>query len=153
MKKYLILIVAVFLMVGCPDTERYKAQQEEARALQMAEQARMVQAEQNAAMMRTLADAAKPNYWPMLAVAVLGFGGIMLVVRWHMVTVSHVAAGQTVRANDLRLLPGQVDFGQMKRLARRDGYELEVEQGAYFLVDNDGNRQRIKALIGSGNGG
>lgn len=149
--KYLILIALAFALTGCPATEKYRAEQERAQAEQMAQQARMVEAETQAAMMRTLADAAKPNYWPLALVAILGFGGIMLVVRWHMITVSHVAAGQPVR--ELRMLPSEVSFGQLRIEARRQGYQLEVDQGAYWLVDSDGNRQKIRALIGSGDRG
>jgi outer membrane murein-binding lipoprotein Lpp len=155
MVKYLILIAAVFLMVGCPSTEKYKAEQqaaiakqEAARADQLAQQARMVESDNNAAMMRTLADAAKPNYWPILVVVVVGFAGVLLVVRWHMVTVSHVAAGQAVQAQQLRLLPSEVSFAQLRAMARREGKELEVIDGSFFLVDSQGEKQRIKALIG-----
>ena len=153
--KYLILIALVFALTGCPAVEKYKAeqqtaiaQQESARADQLAQQARMVEAQAQTDQMKTLADAAKPTYWPIIVIVAILAGVLLVFMRWHMITMSHVAAGQPVR--ELRMLPGQVDFGQMKRLARREGYELEVEQGSYWLVDNDGNRQRIKALIGSG---
>ena len=147
MLKYLLLIAAVFLMVGCPATEKYKAEQQAARADQMAEQARMVESDNNAAMMRTLADAAKPNYWPIMVVVVVGFAGVLLVVRWHMVTVSHVAAGQAVQSQQLRLLPREVPFAQLRAMARREGKELEVIEGSFFLVDSQGQKRRITGLL------
>jgi hypothetical protein len=82
----------------------------------------------------------------MIAIVAIGAVVMLTFMRWHMVTVSHVAAGQPVR--ELRMLPGEVSFGQMRIMARRQGYELDVQQGSYFLVDGDGKRQKIKALIG-----
>jgi hypothetical protein len=153
MGKYLILIALALTLTACPATEKYRAeqqaaiaQQEAARADQLAQQARMVEAEQQSAQMKTLADAAKPTYWPMIAIVAIGAVVMLTFMRWHMVTVSHVAAGQPVR--ELRMLPGEVSFGQMRIMARRQGYELDVQQGSYFLVDGDGKRQKIKALIG-----
>jgi hypothetical protein len=148
--KYLILIALALTLTGCPAVEKYKAEQEVAKANQMAEQAKMVQAQEESAQMQTLANAARPTYWPIIVTVAIFALVLLTFMRWHMVTVSHVAAGQPVR--ELRMLPGDVPFGQMRIEARRQGYDLEVSQGAYFLVDNEGNRKQIRALIERGEG-
>lgn len=157
--KYLILIALALTLTACSATDKYRAQQESAiaqqeaaRADQMAQQARMIEAQTQASMMETLADATKPTYWPIIAVVVIFAGMMLLFMRWHMVTVSHIATQTPMAADTLRLLPGEVSFGKMRIEARRQGYDLEVNRGSYFLVDSDGNRQRIKALIERGEG-
>lgn len=148
MLKYILLIIIALTLTGCPAVEKYRAEQEAAQAAQqaaiadqMAQQARMVESDNQAAMMGTLAQAAKPVYWPIVLIVTLFAGVIVLFMRWHMVTVAHVATGQ-------RLLPQQMSFAQLRMQARREGYELEVAGASYFLVDNDGNRQKIRGLIG-----
>ena len=101
---YMLLWLALSILAGC--TTRYDAQVAQAQAQQAQAQAAIVQAQEQARMYQTLAEASKPNYWPLVVMAILAVVALLLVVRWHMVTVSHVAAGQSVQAQQLRLLPG-----------------------------------------------
>ena len=146
--RYFILLALALLLTGCPAVEKYKAEQEAAVAQQMEQQARMVEAQTQAQMMDTLAQASKPNYWPIIATVGIFALVLLLVIRWHMITVSHVAAGQPVQ--ELRMLPGDVPFARMRLEAWRQGYQLEAIGDAYYLVDSQGNRQKIRALIEQG---
>lgn len=146
--RYFILLALALLLTGCPAVEKYKAEQEAAVAQQMEQQARMVEAQTQAQMMDTLAQASKPNYWPIIATVGIFALVLLTVIRWHMITVSHVAAGQPVQ--ELRMLPGDVPFSRMRLEARRQGYQLEAIGDAYYLVDSQGNRQKIRALIEQG---
>lgn len=143
--RHFILLALALLLTGCPAVEKYKAEQEAAVAQQMEQQARMVEAQTQAQMMDTLAQASKPNYWPIIATVGIFALVLLLVIRWHMITVSHVAAGQPVQ--ELRMLPSAKPFGELRLEARRQGYELAVKGDSYYLVDKQGQFQRITGLI------
>lgn len=150
--KYLILIIIALSLTGCPAVEKYKAEQEQAHAAQqaaiadqMAQQARMVESDNQAAMMDTLADAAKPVYWPFVVIVAIFAVALLLFMRMHVIAVSHVAAGEPVR--ELRMLPSAKPFGELRLEARRQGYELAVKGDSYYLVDKQGQFQRITGLI------
>ena len=147
MQKYLILIALVLTLTGCPASQKYIAEQEAAKALQMVEQAKIVQAQEHSNQMATLANAAKPTYWPIIVTVAIFAGVLLTFMRWHMVTISHLAAGQPVR--ELRMLPSEISFGQMRIEARRQGYDLEVVNNSFYLVDQTGNRQKVNGMIGS----
>lgn len=124
------------LLAGC--TSRYDAQVAQANAQQMQAQAAIVQAQEQAKMYATLAEASKPNYWPLVIMAVLAVVALLLVVRWHMITVSHVAAGQAVQAQQLRLLPGDPGFNRALRIAAQERGATPIKSnGRYYLVDGE----------------
>lgn len=148
MAKYILLLA--LLLAGC--TSRYDAQVAQANANAVQSQALIVQSQENARMFSTLADAAKPTYWPIVLVVivfVVAMGmAILLVVRWHMIIVSHVAAGRPVHTEELRLLPGQPGFNRELRLAARERGEQAVKRGgAYYLVNAEGQRTPVNQLI------
>jgi len=71
----------------------------------------------------------------------------LLVVRWHMITISHVAAGEPMQAEQLRLLPGQPGFNRALRLAAQERGGRAVKRGdSYYLVDADGQRTPVRQL-------
>lgn len=141
--RYLMLL-GLFLP-AC--TSRYDAQVAQANAQQMQAQAAIVQAQKNAEMYATLAEAAKPNYWPIVVLSVLAVVALLLVVRWHMITVAAVAAGQAVQPEQLRvLLPGDVGFNRALKLAALERGARAVKQaGRYYLIDG-GRRVEVKQL-------
>lgn len=150
--KYIILIPLILLLTACPATEKYRAEQQAAIADQMAQQARMVEAETQAQMMQTLADAARPTYWPIIVVVALFVGVLVLFMYWHMRAIETVMSnggGSQIIIEKQPIMLSQMSFKQLRAEARREGYELEVEGASYYLVDNSGNRQRIKGLIGA----
>lgn len=129
-------MVAPLILAGC--TTRYDAQVAQAEAVQAQAQAAMVQAQKNAEMYATLADAAKPTYWPIVALCILAVVALLVVVRWHMVTVAHVAAGQPMHADALRLLPTDDRFYSALRLAAKErNARIEVSGDSYYLVDGE----------------
>lgn len=141
--KYLWMVA--FILAGC--TSRYDAQVAQAEATQAQAQAAMVQAEQQAQMFATLADAAKPTYWPIVALCILAVVAILLIVRWHMVTVAHVAAGQPMPADALRLLPTDDRFyGALRLAAKERGASIEVSGNNYYLVDGE-QRTPVRQLM------
>lgn len=141
--RYLMLL-GLFLP-AC--TSRYDAQVAQANAQQMQAQAAIVQAQKNAEMYATLAEAAKPNYWPIIALAVLLVGALLLIVRWHMITVAAVAAGQAVQPEQLRvLLPGDVGFNRALKLAALErGARAVKRNGQYYIVDGQ-TTQEVRRL-------
>lgn len=141
--KYLPIIA--LLLTGC--TSRYDAQVAQANAQAVQAQAAIVQAQEQAKMYATLAEAAKPNYWPIVILAVLAVVALLLVVRWHMITVAAVAAGQAVQPEQLRvLLPGDVGFNRALKLAALERGARAVKQaGRYYLIDG-GRRVEVKKL-------
>lgn len=141
--KYLFIIA--LLLTGC--TSRYDAQVAQANAQAVQAQAAIVQAQEQAKMYATLAEAAKPNYWPIVILAVLAVVALLLVVRWHMITVSAVAAGQVVQAQQLQvLLPGDIGFHRALKLAAQERGARPVKRnGRYYLVE-DGQFTEVKQL-------
>lgn len=143
---YSYVCVGLSMLAAC--TSRYDAEVAQAQAQQAQASADMVIAQQQAAMFATLADAAKPTYWPIVALAVLLVVAVLLIVRWHMVTVAHVAAGVPMQSDALRLLPGAPGFyGALRGEARRIGATVDVQGDAYYLVRGD-ERVQVRALIG-----
>ena len=141
---YMLLWLALSILAGC--TTRYDAQVAQAQAQQAQAQAAIVQAQEQARMYQTLAEASKPNYWPLVVMAILAVVALLLVVRWHMVTVSHVAAGQSVQAQQLRLLPGDPGFNRALRIAASERGATPIKcNGRYYLVEN-GQRTEVKQL-------
>ncbi len=158
--KLIILMVLCLCLTGCvgetraertarlAEEQRLSVENQQALTAQAQAQAAIVQAEQNAIMYQTLADAAKPNYTPLLVVAVLAVVAILLIVRWHMIALTHVAAGQAVRGDDMRLLPGAPGFyPALRQIAKREGGRVEVQGDSYYLVMND-ERVKVKSLPG-----
>lgn len=131
--RYFILML---LVTGC--ATRYDAQVAQANAQAMQAQAAMVQAQQNAQMYATLADAAKPTYWPVVVLCILAVVAILAVVRWHMVLVAHVATNYPMHAATRRLLPTNDQFYSALRLAAKErGAQIEVAGSEYYLVDGE----------------
>jgi hypothetical protein len=96
--------------------------------------------------LEVLAKAAKPTYWPIVAVVLVFAGLLLLFMRWHMVTVSHVAVGRPVA--DLPMLPdGVTSFAQMRREAARIGCTIEARGDSFYLVDSQGREKKVKALL------
>ena len=144
---YSYVCVGLSLLTAC--TSRYDAEVAQAHAQQAQASADIAIAQQQAAMFATLADAARPVYWPIVVLAVLLVISILLIVRWHMITISHVATGQRMDADALRLLPGDARFyGALRGEARRIGASVDVQGDAYYMV-RDGERVQVRALIGS----
>jgi hypothetical protein len=138
-------VFLALILAGC--TTRYDAQVAQANAQQAQAQAAIIQAQEQARMFQQLAESAKPVYWPIVVLAVLAVVALLLVVRWHMITISHVAAGQPMQAEQLRLLPGQPGFNRQLRLAARErGMQAVRSNGAYYLVDADGQRTPVRQL-------
>ena len=130
------LWVCLVLLAGC--NTRYDAQVAQANAQSMQAQAAMVQAQENARMYATLADAAKPTYWPLVLLCILVVVAVLVVVRWHMVTVAHVAANRPLPADALRLLPSDDRFyGALRLAARERGASIEVQGDSYYLVTGE----------------
>lgn len=128
--------VAPLILAGC--TTRYDAQVAQAEAVQAQAQAAMVQAQKNAEMYATLADAAKPTYWPLVVLFILTVVAILLVVRWNMITVAHVAARKPLPAGALRLLPTDPGFYPALRLAAKErDASIEVQGSDYYLVNGE----------------
>jgi len=141
--RYLVFL-ALFL-AGC--TTRYDAQVAQANAQSAQAQAAVIQAQEQARMFQQLAESSRPVYWPIVVLAVLAVVALLLVVRWHMITISHVAAGQPMQAEQLRLLPGDVGFNRQLRLAARERGATAIKRnGAYYLVDADGQRTPVRQL-------
>lgn len=141
---YALLWLMLSMLAAC--TTRYDAQVAQANAQQMQAQAAIVQAQEQAKMYATLAEASKPNYWPLVIMAVLAIVALLLVVRWHMVTVSHVAAGQPVQAQQLRLLPGDPGFNRALRIAASERGATPIKRnGRYYLIDGE-RRIEVKQL-------
>lgn len=139
-------IIALFLVLaGC--TTRYDAEVAAANADSVRSQAVIVQAQEQARMFQQLAESAKPVYWPIVALAILSIVALLLVVRWHMITISHVAARQPMCADQLRLLPGDTGFNRALRIAAaRRGARPMRSGGCYYLVDADGQRTQVRQL-------
>ena len=143
-----IMLGVLALLAAC--TSRYDAQVAQARAQEAAASASIVQAQQQAAMFATLADAAKPTYWPIVVLCIVAVVALLMVIRWHMITISHVAAGVPMQADALRLLPGAPGFyPALRGEARRIGASVEVQGDSYYLVRGE-ERVQVKALIGGG---
>lgn len=143
---YSYVCVGLSMLAAC--TSRYDAQVAQANAQQAQASASIVQAQQQTAMFALLADAAKPTYWPIVALCIVAVVALLIVVRWHMVTVAHVAAGVPMQADALRLLPGAPGFyPALRGEARRIGASVEVQGDSYYLV-RDGERVQVRALIG-----
>lgn len=143
------LVFLALLLTGC--TTRYDAQVAQANAQSAQAQAAIIQAQEQARMFQQLAESSKPVYWPIVVTVlalVVVFGAIILLfMRWHMITISHVAAGQPMQADQLRLLPGQPGFNRQLRLAARErGMQAVRSNGAYYLVDADGQRTPVRQL-------
>lgn len=137
--KYLIPIA--LLLSAC--TSRYDAQVAQANAQQMQAQAAIVQAQKQAEMYATLADAAKPNYWPLIVLFVLAFVSVLLIVRWHMMIVAAVATGQP---SQMVLLPGDPGFNRALRLAAQErGARAVKRNGQYYIVDGQ-TAQEVRRL-------
>lgn len=137
--KYLIPIA--LLLSAC--TSRYDAQVAQANAQQMQAQAAIVQSQKQAEMYATLADAAKPNYWPLIVLFVLAFVSVLLIVRWHMMTVAAVATGQP---SQMVLLPGDPGFNRALRLAAQErGARAVKRNGQYYIVDGQ-TAQEVRRL-------
>ena len=138
-------VFLALILAGC--TTRYDAQVAQANAQQAQAQAAIIQAQEQAKMFQQLAESSKPVYWPIVVLAVLAVVALLLVVRWHMITVSHVAAGQPMQAGQLRLLPGQPGFNRALRLAAEERGERPVKRGdSYYLVDAEGQRTPVRQL-------
>lgn len=143
-----VMCIMLSMLAGC--TSRYDAQVAQAQAQQAQASADIVIAQQQAAMFATLADAAKPTYWPIVALCVLAVVALLIVIRWHMVTVAHVASGRALHSDALRLLPSSPAFyGALRGEARRIGATVDVQGDAYYLVRGD-ERVQVRALIGGG---
>ncbi len=141
--RYILLLALI--LAGC--TTRYDAQVAQANAQQAQAQAAIIQAQEQARMFQQLAESSKPVYWPIVVLAVLAVVALLLVVRWHMITVSHVAAGQPMQAEQLRLLPGQPGFNRALRLAAEERGGRAVKRGdSYYLVDAEGQRTPVRQL-------
>ena len=137
--KYLIPIA--LLLSAC--TSRYDAQVAQANAQQMQAQAAIVQAQKQAEMYATLADAAKPNYWPLIVLFVLAFVSVLLIVRWHMMIVAAVATGQP---SQMVLLPGDPGFNRALRLAAQErGARAVKRNGQDYIVDGQ-TAQEVRRL-------
>lgn len=127
--KYLIPIA--LLLSAC--TSRYDAQVAQANAKAAEAQAAIIQAQEQAKMYATLAEAAKPNYWPLIVLFVLAFVSVLLIVRWHMQTVAAVAVGEQPM---LTLLPGEPGFNRALRIAAAErGARATKRGGRYYLID------------------
>lgn len=139
--KYLILIA--LLLSAC--TSRYDAQVAQANADTAKAQAAIVQAQEQAKMYATLAEAAKPTYWPLVVLFVLAFVSVLLIVRWHMMTVTAVATGQP---SQMVLLPGDPGFNRALRLAAQErGARAVKRDGQYYLVSPDrSTAQEVRQL-------
>lgn len=139
------LVFLALILAGC--TTRYDAQVAQANAQSAQAQAAIIQAQEQARMFQQLAESSKPVYWPIVVLAILAVVALLLVVRWHMITISHVAAGQPMQAEQLRLLPGQPGFNRQLRLAARErGMQAVRSNGTYYLVDADGQRTPVRQL-------
>ena len=137
--KYLIPIA--LLLSAC--TSRYDAQVAQANADAAKAQAAIVQAQEQARMYATLADAAKPNYWPLIVLFVLAFVSVLLIVRWHMMIVAAVATGQP---SPMVLLPGDPGFNRALRLAAQErGARAVKRNGQYYIVDGQ-TAQEVRRL-------
>ena len=109
----------------------------------MQAQAAIVQAQKQAEMYATLADAAKPNYWPLIVLFVLAFVSVLLIVRWHMMIVAAVATGQP---SQMVLLPGDPGFNRALRLAAQErGARAVKRNGQYYIVDGQ-TAQEVRRL-------
>ena len=138
-------VFLALILVGC--TTRYDAQVAQANAQSAQAQAAIIQAQEQARMFQQLAESSKPVYWPIITLAILAVVALLLVVRWHMITVSHVAAGQPMQAEQLRLLPGQPGFNRALRLAAEERGGRAVKRGdSYYLVDAEGQRTPVRQL-------
>lgn len=138
-------VFLALLLTGC--TTRYDARVAQANAQQAQAQAAIIQAQEQAKMFQQLAESARPVYWPIVTLAVLAVVALLLVVRWHMITISHVAAGEPMQAEQLRLLPGQPGFNRALRLAAQERGGRAVKRGdSYYLVDADGQRTPVRQL-------
>lgn len=138
-------VFLALILAGC--TTRYDAQVAQANAQSAQAQAAIIQAQEQARMFQQLAESSKPVYWPIVVLAILAVVALLLVVRWHMITISHVAAGQPMQAEQLRLLPGQPGFNRQLRLAARErGMQAVRSNGTYYLVDADGQRTPVRQL-------
>ena len=138
-------VFLALLLAGC--TTRYDAQVAQANAQSAQAQAAIIQAQEQARMFQQLAESSKPASWPIVVLAILAVVALLLVVRWHMITISHVAAGQPMQAEQLRLLPGQPGFNRQLRLAARErGMQAVRSNGTYYLVDADGQRTPVRQL-------
>lgn len=137
--KYFVLIALA--LVGC--TSRYDAQVAQANAKAAEAQAAIVQAQEQAKMYATLAEAAKPNYWPLVVLFVLAFVSVLLIVRWHMITVATVTTGQP---SQMVLLPGDPGFNRALRLAAQErGARAVKRAGQYYIVDGS-TAQEVRRL-------
>jgi hypothetical protein len=145
----LTLFVCLWLVLSVLSAcnSQYDARIAEANAYQARVQAAIVQAQENSRMYQTLAESAKPVYWPIVAIVIVAFLVFALLMRWHMVTVSHVAAGRPVQAAQLRILPNDPRFYPALRAeARRLGASVEVD-GADYYIATACERVKVKALI------
>lgn len=137
--KYLIPIA--LMLSAC--TSRYDAQVTQANAKAVEAQAAIVQAQEQAKMYQTLADAAKPTYWPLVVLFVLAFVSVLLIVRWYMMTVTAVATGQP---SQMVLLPGDPGFNRALRLAAQErGARAVKRNGQYYIVDGQ-TAQEVRRL-------
>lgn len=96
-------------------------------------------------MFATLAESSKPVYWPIVVLAVLSVAALLLVVRWHMITVAHVAAGRSVQSQ--LLLPGQAGFNEALFLAAEERQaRISQRDGVIYLIESNGQRTPVRQL-------
>lgn len=158
------LLVILLALAGCSNPEkvaeyearqaeaiaaqqRASADQSDAEARQATEEARKAMYENETQRFDILADAIQPNYWPMIILSIVMMGGFIYVVRMMLLAQNHQMAMLASR-QEPRLLPGDLPFSQVRRLAAQQGCEVEVRYGEYWLIDELGNERKIKGLIG-----
>lgn len=172
--RYLLIFMILVLTACAPNPERIaELEAQQAQALAAQQQASAEQAAQEARAEEAkaaqehskwlgikelaeverdqiLADAMKPVYWPIVAVSALFLVALFVIVRM-MLSAQMQQVAMITGQEPVRLLPGDVSFGQMRRMALREGKEIVARGDSYYLVDNLGNERKIKALIQGGN--
>lgn len=143
MQKYIVLVGMFWLLTGCAiDFNATERTQIRANA-----DVAVAQAERDAAIGAAQAEASKSQAWAMVAVplAIVIMGGVaVVVVVWWQGKIYHARATTPIA----QLLPGQPEFyPALRQVARRQNARITIVGNSYYLVDSDGWRQEVKALL------
>jgi hypothetical protein len=145
MQKFILLGVTIFILCGCTigdfgATNRTQIRANADVAIATAERDAVIGAAQAEADGKAQAARAWSSILPTIVFFVGATVVVALVINWR----GRLAMERTKRQ---ALLPGDPGFyPALRRIARRDGAQIEVSGGRYYLVADDDSRE-VKGLL------
>lgn len=139
------LIFLAFLLAGCLDNPTGMTTRTEIRAQAHIEAARLeADAAKHAANQATIRTSLVVAILPWLALIVMG-GIVAAIVVWWQGRIAHT---QTLLAGQPLQPPRSPRLADLKRMAHRQGYQIEIENQVAYLVDCNGRQIGQRALPG-----